>query len=133
MQKLFILSMTILLSSAVIFAQQKKSSASKEFTKAELLAFPDVKALLSAINSGQDYSVYLVRNFNLSATITKQDGTQEKLSESGPGGTWSEKQKNMINQYAIKGAVFTLENIIMVEKGKKGVVNQPSVSFSIKE
>jgi len=115
------------------FSQEQKSASSSEFTKAELLAFADVKALLSAINQGKDYSKYAVRNFVLSTTVTNPDGTHTKVFENGPGGIWSEAQKTMIEKYAKKGTDFTLERIIMFEGGKKGTVNSPSVPFSIKE
>lgn len=123
----------IIASSAFIFAQQQKVVATPQFTKTELLAFSDLKALLLAINKGQDYSKCIVRNFSLTTNIINPDGTTTKLSEIGPGGTLSEKQKSMIEKYARKGVLFTLENMIMVEGGKKGIVNQPNVSFSIKE
>lgn len=134
MKKLFFLSLIIVASSASVFAQQEKVAApSVSFTKAELLAFKNLKELLSAINKGQDYSMYLVRNFHLATTVKNSDGTETKLSEMGPGGTWSEKQKNMIEKYAAKGAVFTLENMVLIEQGKKGVINQPNIFFLIKE
>lgn len=134
MKKLFFLSLIIVASSASVFAQQEKVAApSVSFTKAELLAFKNLKELLSAINKGQDYSTYLVRNFHLATTVKNSDGTETKLSEMGPGGTWSEKQKNMIEKQAAKGAVFTLENMVLIEQGKKGVINQPDISFLIKE
>jgi|ERR1035437_2127513 hypothetical protein len=134
MKKLFFLSLIIVASSASVFAQQEKVAApSVSFTKAELLAFKNLKELLSAINKGQDYSTYLVRNFHLATTVKNSDGTETKLSEMGPGGTWSEKQKNMIEKQAAKGAVFTLENMVLIEQGKKGVINQPNISFLIKE
>lgn len=133
MKKSFFISLVIIASSAFAFAQEQKAVATPQFTKAELLAFNDVKAILTAINKGQDYTKYLVRNFNLTTTVTNPDGTTTKLSEMGPGGTWSEKQKSMIEKHAKKGVSFTLENIVMTEAGKKGMVNQPNVSFSIKE
>lgn len=133
MKKLFFLSLILLSSAMIVSAQQTKIAAPTQFTKAELLAFSDMKALLSAINKGQDYSKYMVRNFNLTTIITNADGTTTKLSEMGPGGAWSEKQKAMIEKYASKGVVFTLEGITMVEKGKKGIVNQPNASFAVKE
>ena|ERR1051326_5650608 len=132
MKKIILLSF-IIMSSVFTFAQTEKMAPSPSFTKSELLSFADLKSLLSAINKGQDYSKYLVRNFNLTTTVTNPDKTTTKLSEMGPGGTWSEKQKNMIEKYAKKGTTFTLENIVLVESGKKGVVNQPDASFTIKE
>ena len=136
MKKSLILSLFIVISSFV-FGQEKKAVApvtpTPQFTKSELLAFGDLKALLSAINKGQDYSKYMIRNFKLTTTVTNADKTTSALSEIGPGGTWSEKQKAMIETYAKKGTTFTLENIIMLESGKKGTVDQPNVSFSIKE
>ena len=123
----------IVSSAMFLFAQQQKLATPPQFTKAELLAFNDVKTVLTAINKGQDYTKYLVRTFNLTTTVTNPDGTTTKLSEMGPGGTMCEKQKSMIEKYAMKGVVFTLENIIMIEGGKKGMINQPNASFSIKE
>ena len=133
MKKIFLLSLMIVSSAMFLFAQQQKLATPPQFTKAELLAFNDVKTVLTAINKGQDYTKYLVRTFNLTTTVTNPDGTTTKLSEMGPGGTMSEKQKSMIEKYAMKGVVFTLENIIMIEGGKKGMINQPNASFSIKE
>ena len=133
MKKSIIISVFILAASLFAVAQDQKTAAPVQFTKAELLAFSDLKALLSAINKGQDYSSYLVRNFNLTTPVTKADKTTSSVSEMGPSGVWSEKQKSMIEQYAKKGVVFTLENIVMIESGKKGIINQPNVSFSIKE
>ena len=131
MKKLILLTF-IAVSSFFAFSQTAKMAAPAQFTKAELLAFTDVKALLAAINK-QDYSKYLVRNFKLTTVITNADKTTTTLTEMGPGGAWSEKQKAMVEKYAQKGAAFTLENIVIIEGGKKGVINQPSVSFSIKE
>ena len=134
MKKSIIISVFILATSALSFAQDNKVLAAPvQFTKAELLAFPDLRSLLSAINTGQDYSNFLVRNFNLTTTVTNSNKVAAPVSEMGPGGTWSAKQKAMIDQYAKKGTIFTLDNIVMVEQGKKGVINQPSVSFTIKE
>ncbi|MBI4931663.1 MAG: hypothetical protein HY841_12915 [Bacteroidetes bacterium] len=133
MKKSIFISFLIFASSAFVFAQEQKMIAPPQFTKAELLAFSDLKAILSAINKGQDYSKFIVRNFNLTTTITNADKTTTKLSEMGPSGVWSEKQKTMIEKYAKKDVIFTLENIIMIEGAKKGIINQPSVSFSIKE
>jgi len=133
MKKIIFLSFILFSSTLFLFAQQTKIATPPQFTKAELLAFNDVKSLLSAINKGQDYSKYIVRNFSLTTILTNPDGTTTKLSEMGPGGTWSEKQKTTIEKYAKKGTTFTLENITLVESGKKGVVNPPNVSFSIKE
>lgn len=132
MKKLIILSL-ITLSSVLTFAQNEKQAPLPSFTKAELLAFSDLKAILSSINKGQDYSKYLVRNFQLTTVITNPDKTTTILSETGPGGIWSEKQKAMIEKYAKKGVTFTLESIVMIESGKKGTVNQPNISFTIKE
>lgn len=133
MKKSIFISFLIFASSAFVFAQQHKVVAPPQFTKTELLAFSDLKSLLSAINNGQDYSKCIVRNFNLTTNIINPDGTSTKLSEMGPGGTWSEKQKSMMEKYAKEGVSFTLENIRMVEGGKKGMINQSDVSFSIKE
>ena len=135
MKKIFLVSLIIVSFSISIFAQLNTSTASSAyFTKAELLAFKNVKEILSAINKGQDYSKYLVRNFNLVTYVrNNSDGTLTKISETGPGGTWSVKQKEMIEKYATQGVFFTLENIVLVEQGKKGIINQPGVSFSIKE
>ena len=135
MKKLFLLSLLIVSSTLFLSAQQQKSTTPPQFTKSELLAFNNVQTLLAAINKGQDYSQNKFRNFNLTTTVTNPDGTTTKLSEMGPGGTWSEKQKSMIEKYAMKGVLFTIENIVMVEVEKKGavVVAQPNVSFSIKE
>ena len=115
------------------FSQEQKTTNTAAFTKSELLAFADVKALLSAINQGKDYSKYAVRNFVLSTTITNPDGSHTKISESGPGGIWSSKLKEMIEKHAKKGVDFTLEKVIMIESGKKGMVDVPSIPFSIKE
>ena len=133
MKKSIFISLILITSSAFAFSQEQKAAAPPQFTKAEFLAFSDLKAILTAINKGQDYSKNLVRNFNLTTTVTNPDKTTTKLSENGPGGTWSEKQKDMIEKYAKKGTTFTLENIIMIESGKKGMLEQPNVSFSIKE
>lgn len=118
----------ILATSVLSFAQDQA-----QFTKTELLAFTDLKALLSVINKGQDYSKYIVRNFNLNTVTTDASGKTAVVSEMGPGGVWSTKQKAMIEQYAKKGVAFTLENMVMMENNTKGIVNQPNVSFSIKE
>ena len=135
MKKLIIISLLFIASSAFSFAQNEKAIPPPQFTKAELLAFTDLKAVLTAINKGQDYSKYIVRNFVLTTTVTNPDKTTTKLSESGPGGTWSEKQKSMIEKYAKKDVTFNLENILLFEKGGKGVnpVSQPNASFAIKE
>ena len=133
MKKLFLLSFILISSAMFVSAQQAKLATPPQFTKAELLAFSDLKAILSSIHKGQDYSKYLVRNFNLTTTITNADGTTTKLSEMGPGGVWSEKQKSMIEKYSKKGTTFTLESIILVEAGKKGMINEPNAAFSIKE
>ena len=135
MKKIFLFSIFIIVSANFVFGQQetKLAATTPQFTKAELLAFDNVKALLSAIDKGKDYSINLVRNFNLTTTVTNADKTTTKLSESGPGGQWSEKQKTMIEKYAKKETIFTLENIILIESGKKGTINQPNISFSIKE
>lgn len=134
MKKLILLSLFIGVLSAIVSAQHEKVAApSFSFTKTELLAFKNVQTLLSSINKDRDYSKYLIRNFNLTTTVKNADGTETKVSEIGPGGTWSEKQKNMIEKYAAKDVVFILENIVLVEQGKKGTTNQSDVSFSIKE
>jgi hypothetical protein len=134
MKKSIVISFIILSVSVFSFAQSQKTVAPVQFTKAELLGLSDLKAILTAINKGQDYSKYIVRNFNLTTTVTNtNNGTTATLSEMGPGGAWSEKQKAMIEAYAKKGVLFTLDNIVMMEKDKKGIVNQPGVSFMIKE
>ena len=139
MKKIFILSLFIATSTAFVFGQVAKPITAQpkvpQFTKTELLAFTDLKGILSSINKGKDYSSYLIRNFNLTTTITNADKTTTVLSESGPGGQWSEKQKSMIEKYAKKGITFTLENIMMFQPAEKGVtkVEQSNVSFSIKE
>ena len=133
MKKSIIISAFILAASLISFVQDQKTVAPVQFTKAELLGFADLKSLLSAINKGQDYSMYIVRSFNLVATVVNTNKTATKMSEMGPGGVWSERQKAMIEQYAKKGVVFTLENIMMIESGKKGIVNQPNATFTIKE
>jgi hypothetical protein len=132
MKKSIFISLVILVISTFSFAQDQKAIVLAEFTKAELLALGDLKSVLSAINKGQDYSKYMVRNFKLTTSVTNADKTVTKYSEMGPGGLWSDKQKAIIDQYATKGVVFTLENIVMVESGKKGKVDQPDVSFMIK-
>lgn len=133
MKKIISFSLFILTSSVFVFGQLQTKLAtpsSIQFTKAELLAFGDLKSVLSAINKGKDYSTYAVRNFNL----TTMDGAT-KLSEMGPGGKWSEKQKAMIEKYAKKGTTFTLENIMLFQTGEKGPVKveQSDISFSVKE
>ena len=129
MNRLIFVSFIVFALSLFASAQQAKLS-SAQFTKEEILAFKDVRALLSAIKNGKDYSNYIVRNFSLCIPIDNVDSTHVKLSESGPRGYWTEKQKKMI-QNAKKGSVFTLENMLMVEAGKKGLANEPPVSFSI--
>ena len=131
MNKFICILLIFLCGSLLVFAQMESSSP--QFTKEELLAFKDVRHLLSAMKHGKDYSQYIVRNFSLSILVRSADSTQVKLSETGPGGQWSSKQKNMIQKCARKGVVFTLENILMVEPGKKGLANEPPVSFSIRE
>ena len=135
MKKSILLSLIILAASAFTFAQTEKTIPPPQFTKAELLAFTDLKGVLTAINKGKDYSKYLVRNFTLTTTVTNPDKTSTTLSENGPGGTWSEKQKSMIEKYSKKGIVFTLENIMLYEPMGKGVnkIEQPNLSFTIKE
>lgn len=125
----------ILAATAFSFAQDQQTTAPSpaQFTKTELLAFTDLKALLSAINMGQDYSKYIVRNFNLHTVITDASQKTVVVSEMGPGGVWSAKQKSMIEQYAKKGVVFTLDNMVMMENGTKGMITQPNVSFVIKD
>ena len=130
MRKSIFISFLILVSSLFAFAQQQKVTT-PQFTKAELLKFADVKAMLSAVN-GRDYSNFLVRNFTLSTVPQRADSTKTKVSETGPGGEWSERQKSMIEKYANKGVSFTLENILLLERGKKGLVDQPTVTFFIK-
>ena len=123
----------ILASFTSVFAQQEKTAApSLSYSKAELLALKSVKEILSVGNKERDYSKHLVRTFNLVITVNNADGTQTKVSEAGTGGAWSQKQKMEIEKYATKGAVFTLENIVLIEQGKIGAVNQPDVIFSIK-
>jgi len=135
MKKIFLLSLMIVSSAMFLFAQQQKLAPPPQFTKAELLAFKDAQALLTAINKGHDYTQNIFRNFTLTTTVANPDGTTTKLSEMGPGGTLSEKQKSMIENYAKKGVEFTIENVLMFEMGKKGAVavDQPNASFSIKE
>lgn len=135
MKKSIFISLIILASVASVFAQQEKAATFLilSFTKAELLAFKDIKEFLALANKNQDYSKYLIRNFNLVTTVKNADGTTTKLSEMGPGGVWSVKQKEMIEKFAKKGIIFSLEDIVMIEQGKKGVINQSNVSFSIKE
>lgn len=132
MKKAILSSLFLFATSVLLFAQQEQKPVT-QFTKAELLAFTDVKSLLSAINKGQDYSKYLVRNFDLTTTITSANGAVAKLSEMGPGGTLTEKQKEMINRYGKPGAVFTIESVVLRESGKKEPVPQSNVSFAIKE
>ncbi|MBI3502425.1 MAG: hypothetical protein HY063_11595 [Bacteroidetes bacterium] len=136
MKKLLFLSLFTVASVGCTFAQQATaaSKGNAQFTKAELLAFPNLQSLLGAIDK-KDYSKYLIRNFALTTTATNADNATSAISETGPGGKWSEKQKEEINKYATKGAVFTLEKILMLEPNGKGVtqVAQPDVSFSIKE
>ena len=134
MKKLILLSFVFLTSVFCLSAQDAaKQAAPAQFTKTELLAFPDVKAILKAIDKTQDYSTYMVRNFNITTTITNADGTTSKLSEMGPGGTVSAKQKELIQKYAVKGVVFSLENVTMIESGKKGKTELSSASLTIKE
>lgn len=115
------------------FAQDQMKAVPAQFTKAELLVFPDLKALLSAINKGQDYSKHIVRNFNLTTLSADPSRIAATVSEMGPGGVWSEKQKAMIEKYAVKGVVFTLDNMVMMESSTKIKVVQPNVSFVIKD
>lgn len=133
MKRSILISFFVLAAAVFSFGQEQKTAAPASFTKAELLAFSDLKSLLSAIHKGQDYSKYLVRNFHLTTLSTDVTGQITPISEMGPGGVWSQKQKAMIEQYGVKGAVFTIEKIVMIESGKKGVIEQPSVSFTIKE
>ncbi len=133
MKKLIFLSFILLTTAMCVSAQDAKQATPAQFTKAELLGFADVKALLTAIDKGKDYSKYSVRNFNLSTTVVNADGTSSKISEMGPGGTWSEKQRSLIEKHAVKGTVFTVDGITMIEPGTKGKTEQPAATFTIKE
>lgn len=139
MKKTIFISFIIAVSSTFVFGQETKAIApvtpTPQFTKSELLAFSDLKAVLSVINKGKDYSTYAVRNFNLTTTVANADKTTTQLSEMGPGGAWSEKQKAMIEKYAKKGTTFTLENIMLFQTGEKAPVKveQPNISFTVKE
>lgn len=132
MKKFILLSFLFFTLTGVSFSQAEKKSEISQFTKAELLAFKDVKMLLSSINKGQDYSVYQVRNFKLTTTITNPDNSTTVLSEIGPGGTFSEQQIALIEKYAKKGTTFTIEALTMIDPGKKGVINMGGISFMIK-
>lgn len=133
MKKIFFISFLFVASSAICFSQSERRTGLAQFTKSELLGFKDVKTLLAAINKGEDYSKYQVRNFKLTTVVTNPDGTASSLSEIGPGGTFSEKQIALIEKYAKKGTTFTIEALTMIEPGKKGIINMDSISFMIKE
>lgn len=133
MKKIFFLSFIALAASVFSFAQDQRTVIDVQYTKAELLAFNDLRSLLSAVNKGQDYSKYVIRNFNLTTLVSGPNSTEAIVTEMGPGGVWSEKQKAMIEKYAKKGVVFTLEKIVMIESGQKGTIVQPNISITIKE
>ena len=141
MKKIFFLALFIATTTTFVSAQAVKPMTAQpvaivpQFTKAELLAFTDLKAILSSINKGKDYSNYVVRNFTLNTIITNPDKSTTKLSESGPGGKWSQKQINMIEKYAKKEVAFTLEDIMLFQPVEKGVtkIEQPNTSFTVKE
>ena len=40
---------------------------------------------------------------------------------------------NLVGQPDLFVFVFTLENMVMIESGKKGIFNPPNASFTIKE
>ena len=124
-------------------AQQAKMAAPHQFAKTQLLAFKDVNSLLAAINPGQDYSKYIFHGYNMTVTaaITNPDGSVTSVSASlmEPCGSWSKKQLDMIEKYAVAGAVFTLDGITAVQSQEPGTpyvpqtpFSMPSVSFSIK-
>lgn len=133
MKKLISISLIILVASVFSFAQDQKKTVSAQFTKAEFLAIQDLKVLLSDINKSTDYSTKLVRNFNLTTTIINPDNTTTKVSESGPGGIFTERQKAIIEKHAKAGVVFTLDNIVVIERGQKGMLDHPGISITIKD
>jgi hypothetical protein len=133
MKKLILFSLLSFTIANISFSQAEKEPNISQFTRDELLAFKDVKTLLSAINKDKDYSMYWVRNFKLTTTITNPDNTKTVLSEMGPGGIFSEQQIALIEKYAKKGATFTIEDLTMIEHGKKGVITMENISFVIKE
>jgi len=116
-----------------LFSQEsKKTPAPKEFTKAEVLAHKNILDFLAAVNPATDYSKYTVRSFELSTAVASDAGEKTKTSELGPGGTWSEKQKQMLEK-AQQGNVYSVQNIRAIEPGKKGVQNLSGFSFIIKD
>lgn len=84
MKQILLSFLLIAAASMCLPAQQQTDKTPPQFTKAEFLAFSDLKSLLSAINTGQDYSKYMVRNFNLTTATINPDGTATILSEMGP-------------------------------------------------
>lgn len=116
-----------------LFAQaDEKKSSPKEFTRAEALSYKSILDFLSAVNPAADYSKYTVRSFDLSYEVVSASGEKAKTSLPGPGGTWSEKQIQLL-EHSEKGNVYTIENIRAIESGKKGVQNLPDFSFVIKD
>ena len=115
------------------FSQQEKQPIKASFTKDQLLAFADFKALLTAVDPGRDFSALMVRNYHMSIDGVNPDGSVTSFSESGPGGTWNEKHKQAFMNYAVKNAVFRFEKIVLVEPGKKGMETLPVLNVIVKE
>ena len=145
MKKSIFIVLVFFASAGFVSAQQQKSSTALEITKADLLSFKDIKPLLSAANRGADYSKYIVQSFKLMGTAS-ETGSEGVVStsfvEPAACGTWTVKQRSMIEQYAKKGMVFTVAEITMIEPGQPGtpyvaekevVFSVPNISFTVKE
>ncbi len=119
----------------------QSSVAPVQITKAELASFNDIKPILARAYPNKDYTYYGVQAFNITGSTT-EDGNSISFSESTICGKLTEKQRLLIEKYSKSGTVFTLDGIIMRERGKPGTpynpaelttVAVPNVLFSIKE
>jgi hypothetical protein len=129
MKKLIFLSLVLLTSVMCVSAQDPAMAGPRQFTKAELFAFADVKAIMSALNNGKDYSTYTVRSFTLGEYKVDQGAF---IMEVAPGGVFSEQQKKIIEN-AKPGTKFAIA-ARLVESGKKSsLIEEPALSFTIKE
>jgi len=129
--------------SAGLPSEQQKPAG--QLTKSQALSFSDVKALLSSLDKGRDYSKYIVQGFTLGVSTTEstaQGLLSIKATESGDGEVFGEKHKALIERYAKQGALFTVSQIQLLEPGIPGTPYEPEkekrffisdISFSVTE